>query len=179
MDYIQLINKYIKNDLCKTVYLIHVTAVTTKALKIAQKFELSPAQLKFIEEAAMLHDIGIIKVDDPEIGCFGELDYIAHGVEGGKILREEGYPDHARVAETHTGVGITKEDVVNQKLPIPIADYVPGTLEEKIISYADLFYSKNTERLLEHKNIDQVRNGIIRYGEDKGKIFDEWVEMFE
>lgn len=44
----------------------------------------------------------------------------------------------------HTGVGLTKEDVLVQGLPLPPADYVAITPEERLVMYADKFHSKTT-----------------------------------
>ncbi len=119
VDYRLIIDKYITNPLTKHIYLIHVTLVTNRSLKIAIGLKLNQRQVQFIEEASMLHDIGIIKVNDKELGCDGELDYLCHGTEGRKILELEGLPKHALVAERHTGVGIPKENIIKENLPYP------------------------------------------------------------
>ena len=72
--------------------------------------------LAFIEEAAMLHDIGIFRCDAPEIDCHGNEPYIRHGYLGAELMRTEGYPRHARVCERHTGCGITAAMVEAQQL---------------------------------------------------------------
>ena len=91
----------------------------------------------------MLHDIGIIYCDAPKIYCNGTHKYIEHGYLGAELLRREGFPKHALVAERHTGTGITIEQIEREELPIPERDYCPQSLEEKIICYADKFYSKS------------------------------------
>ena len=97
----------------------------------------------FVAEAAMLHDIGIIYCHAPKIFCVGKHQYIEHGYLGAELLRREGYPRHALVAERHTGSGITMDQVIREDLPIPVQDYLPVSLEERIICYADKFYSKS------------------------------------
>lgn len=167
MDYLPLIQKYfspIKQAEAYRIYLIHVTLVTNKALKIAERFSFSPSEHRFLEEASMLHDIGICRVDAADIGCFGTLPYIQHVIEGGKILREEGYPEHALVAETHTGVGILAEEIREKNLPLPEKDLLPTTQIAEIISWADLFFSKNPERLWQEKTWAEVQQEIGRYG---------------
>ena len=83
----------------------------------------------FLAEAAMLHDIGIIYCDAPKIYCFGTHKYIEHGYLGAELLRAEGLPKHALVAERHTGAGITIEQVIREELPIPERDYCPQSME--------------------------------------------------
>jgi uncharacterized protein len=87
--------------------------------------------IEFLKTASLLHDIGRFFYPP------GSKDPIKHGIEGARILREEGLPRHAKVCETHIGIGITKEDIISQSLPLPLKDYVPETIEEILIAYAD------------------------------------------
>ena len=179
IDYFKIIHKYIKPD-SKTYprLIIHSTLVTQKALLIAKKQKLSKNSLNFIEEAAMLHDIGIVKVKDTDLDCSGHLPYICHIIEGAKILRKEGLPRHARVAETHTGVGIFREDIMENNLPLPEKNYIPETIEEKIISYSDLFFSKNSDEIWKEKSISKVKSQIVKHGERHLKVLEKWIEKF-
>ena len=92
----------------------------------------------------MLHDIGIFYCNAPNIHCHGTHTYIEHGYLGAELLRNEGFPKHALVAERHTGTGITIEQIIREDLPIPERDYCPQSIEEKIVCYADKFYLKAT-----------------------------------
>ncbi len=180
VDYFSIIQKYISVDtLAYRLYIPHVVQVTARALKIAQRLGLSGDQQQFIESAGMLHDIGICKVHDPYLGCEGELPYLAHMTAGRDILIAEGLPQHARIAANHTGTGITKEIIQKQGLPLPEEDFVPETVEEEIISYADLFYTKVPEGLWVERTVEEVRKGRERFGIDDVKKFDEWVRRFE
>jgi uncharacterized protein len=179
VDYFSIIQKYIALDsLMYSIYVPHVTLVTAKALGIARAKGLSGESLRFIEEAGMLHDIGIVKVDSEKLGCTGALPYICHLTEGRKILEVEGLPRHARVASSHTGVGLFKEDVESNAYAIPVQDYVAETLEERIISWADVFFSKTREELWYERTMDEARETIARFGERHATIFDEWAEEF-
>ena len=161
LNYFSLIDKYIPKGKVYHIYTIHVAMVTRLALKIARRQNLSAKQLQFIEEACMLHDIGIARTDASRIGCYGELPYIQHVLEGRKILEEEGLPNHARVAANHIGVGgISKSEIVTQKLKLPDEDILCEQIEDKIISYADLFYSKNPKKLFEKKSVKSIREKI-------------------
>src|SRR5437762_10894206 len=121
VDYFRIIHKYINpRSFTYRIYIVHVSLVTSKALKIAKHLKLDGDRRRFIEEAAMLHDIGIIHVKAKEIGCRGKLPYICHISEGRKILEAEGLPLHAKIAENHIGVGgLTLEEIINEKLPLP------------------------------------------------------------
>ena len=119
----------------------------------------------FVEEAALLHDIGIIRCNAPDIRCEGELPYICHGVEGRRMLEAEGLPRHALVCERHTGAGLTVDDIISQRLPLPLRDMTPQTLEEQLICYADKFYSKSGD-IRREKTLDKVMKSMERHGPD-------------
>jgi uncharacterized protein len=96
---------------------------------------------------------------------------------GAEILRQEGLPKHAQVAERHTGTGITEEQIICENLPIPVRDYMPRTLEERLICYADKFYSKT--KLGEDKPMSKIRLHMWKYGSDAVRRFDELQALFE
>lgn len=131
----------------------------------------------FVREAALLHDIGIFRCDAPGICCTGSLPYICHGVEGRAILEAEGLPRHALVCERHTGAGLTVDDIVRQRLPLPHRDMTPRSLEEKLICYADKFYSKSGDIRAE-KPLDRVIRSMEGHGADTLARFMELHEMF-
>ena len=49
-------------------------------------------------------------------------------------------------------------------MPIPERDYCPQSLEEKIICYADKFYSKS--HLGEEVSLDKIKYNIWKYGHE-------------
>lgn len=158
------------------ILLAHSRAVADKALEIARRHpELGVDEL-FIEEAALLHDIGIVGVDAPGIACYGTEPYIRHGVIGAEMLRREGLERHARVCERHTGTGLTLEQIVVQGLPLPHQDLQPQTVEEQIICFADKFFSKT--RLDTEKTVEQARCSLEKFGADGLLKFDAWCEQF-
>lgn len=145
MTYQDIIDKYYPAGTpLRDIYMRHCRSVADLALEIARRksLDLTPDE---IEEAAMLHDIGIFLTDAPSIECRGSEPYILHGILGANLLRAEGMPERdARVAERHTGAGITREEIISQSLPLdPDGDYLPVTLLERLICYADKFYSKS------------------------------------
>lgn len=99
---------------------------------------------QLVEAGALLHDIGVYTCFDEELYTNKDAPaYIRHGIEGGDILRQEGFAEkYIRFAEIHTGTGITKEDIERENLPLPHKDYIPITLEEEILTYADKFHTK-------------------------------------
>lgn len=157
------------------IILEHSRNVARKALQIARQCpDAARLDLAFIEEAALLHDIGVCRTDAPKLHCYGSEPYIRHGILGRAILEAEGLPRHALVSERHIGVGLTVADIERQQLPLPRRDMVPTSAEERIIAAADLFYSKNLTALSEEKSIERIRNGLALFGNDKVAIFDGW-----
>lgn len=180
IDYIQLINKYYSEQPeLQSILLQHSMQVRDRALKIvAQHPEWVEQHLVdpiFVEEAAMLHDIGILYCNAPRIFCKGTHHYIEHGYLGAELLRAEGLPKHANVAERHTGTGIMAEQVIREQINIPVDDYYPRTLEEKIICYADKFYSKS--HLGEEVAMAKIRQNIWKYGHDAVLRFDAMSQL--
>ena len=165
IDYLALIDKYYGSspDL-RHVLVTHSEQVRDRALQVCDAHPEWNVNRTFVEEAAMLHDIGIIYCDAPKIHCVGSHKYIEHGYLGAELLRKEGLPQHALVAERHTGSGITMEQVIREDLPIPVQDYLPVSLEERIICYADKFYSKS--HLGEEVALSKIRENIWKYGHD-------------
>ena len=177
MDPQLIIDKYYKKGTkLYNIYMSHVTDVTNKALSIAHKHPELAVDVNFIEEASMLHDIGIFKTHAPRIGCYGEYPYICHGYLGNELLTSEGYPKHALVCERHTGTGITLQMIIEKNLPLPHRDMVPVSMEEKIICFADKFYSKS--HLGKEKSIKKIRRSLAKHGKQQVAIFDEWCELF-
>lgn len=164
-----------------TVYHIlveHSRHVAAKALETARNVpDLNP-DLQFIEEAAMLHDIGIIKTRSPKLGCHGAHPYVCHGFLGRDMLERLGLSRHALVAERHTGTGITIADIVEQGLGLPLRAMVPVTLEEEIICYADKFFSKNHGELSKGKSVGDVLIYLSKFGEKQVRTFKAWAERF-
>ena len=72
----------------------HCTDVTLKALDVVNNHPELAVDVKFIEEAAMLHDIGIYKTKSPRIACEGDMPYICHGYLGREIGVRGGDPKH-------------------------------------------------------------------------------------
>lgn len=155
---------YGKESRLRTVLTEHSRLVAEKALLCAERRGID-IDRRFVYEAAMLHDIGIIRCNAPDIFCTGTEPYICHGIEGRKILENEGLPRHALVCERHTGAGLTVDDIVRQNLPLPHRDMTPQTQEERLICYADKFYSKSGD-IHKEKSLEKVISSMAKHGAD-------------
>ena len=75
---------------------------------------------------ALLHDIGRAITHEP----------FKHFILSGEILRREGFDEKiVRIAERHFSAGITKEEA--EVLGLPPKSYMPESIEEKIVCFAD------------------------------------------
>ncbi|MCH5229819.1 MAG: HD domain-containing protein [Muribaculaceae bacterium] len=167
---------YSDNHELRRIILIHSQQVAKKALAIAKEKHLKLND-NDIYVAAMLHDIGVVKCNAPDIYARGTLPYLQHGCEGKKILDEIGLYKYGRICLTHTGSGITKEEIIKRNLPLPPQDMLPKTLLEKLICYADKFYSKSRD-LKKEKNLDQIMEQMAGFGEESLNRFLELHNLF-
>ena len=176
---IMIINKHYPSDsIAYKIYFTHVVKVTELAIKIVTHNPQLKLNLNYIIKASMLHDIGIIKTNAPEIGCFGKFPYIAHTYKGREMLEEEGLIDVAPICERHVGTGLSKQDIIDSGFELPRRNMIPITPEEKLICYADKFYSKSVKHLTIPKSPYRIRKKILKYGEDKLEKFEEFVNLF-
>ncbi len=96
-----------------------------------------------VRAGCLLHDVGVYRLMD-ERGRIDGPRYVSHGVLGHELLAGEGLPEIlCRFCSHHTGVGVTRDDVRDQVLPIPVADYLAESPEEELVMYADKFHSKS------------------------------------
>lgn len=158
----KLIDRYYpEGSVLRDIYLRHCRSVADLALDInrTKALGLDPG---IIETAAMLHDLGIFMTDADGILCHGTQPYIRHGIIGARLIRENGLPEiYARVAERHTGAGISTEDIVAMNLPLPPGDYMPHTLLERLVCYADKFFSKSGD--MKEKPLERVRLSMAKH----------------
>ncbi len=177
MNPLEIIEKYYspKSDVYH-ILVSHSRSVADKALTIGRAHPEMNLDLAFVEEAAMLHDIGIFMCKAPDIDCYGSAEYICHGYLGAALMRKEGYPRHALVCERHTGTGLSLEMILRRGLPIPHRDMRPVSLEEQLICFADKFFSKT--KLGKEKDRAKIRKSLSKYGEENIKPFDDWCKLF-
>lgn len=130
----------------------HCIAVANLALKIAENVEnngyIVDKDAVFL--GALLHDIGRAITHDP----------FQHFLKSAEILRVEGVEEKiVKIAERHFSAGITAEEA--RKLGLPEKNYLPESLEEKIVSFADniTFGSKNVDFESFIRRLDKIDAG--------------------
>lgn len=124
---VALLKKYAKDKSSFKKVLAHSKAVQEKALELAEK--IPDINEDYIRIGSLLHDIGRFE-------CW-EQDQEKHGIKGAEILRKEKLPEFADIAERHLGAGISKQEIKEQGLGLPLKDYIPVTKEQKVIAHAD------------------------------------------
>ena len=162
MDYEAIIDQYYPEDTAlRHILMIHSRSVMERALNICDRHRELNIDRSFVVEAAMLHDIGIFRCYAPGILCYGSEPYICHGRIGAELLRQAGFPRYARVCER----------------PLPHEDFLPETIEEKLICYADKFYSKSN--ICHEKTIEQAERSLSKFGKSGVERFRSWASIFE
>lgn len=177
MNYQTIIDHYYpEDDDLRRLLLLHSRQVADRCLAVCERHPELPLDRQFLEEAAMLHDLGVRWCYAPSIFCTGTEPYLLHGLIGGRLLREAGFERHARVCERHTGAGISRQQVIDEQMPLPVADYLPETLEEQLVCYADKFFSKSRpDRLL---TAEQAAQSLERFGHEGAERFRGWDTIF-
>ncbi|MDE6521268.1 MAG: HDIG domain-containing protein [Muribaculaceae bacterium] len=178
VNYALILSKYYEEgSALLDLLLTHSEMVARKALTVAELAKLN-IDRDFVYNAAMLHDIGIFRCNAAGIYCYGDEPYIRHGLIGGELLRKEGVDEaFARVCERHTGSGLTAKEIAETGMPLPHIDLLPETLEEKLICYADKFFSKSGDPR-EEKSLDRVRKSMAKFGADSLARFDALHAIF-
>ena len=179
IDYLSIISEfYKKGDPDYDILVKHSMQVAMLTRQLCHSYQERGGKIdaEFAFEAAMLHDIGICHTYAPGIYCCGKQPYIRHGIIGREMLEQKGLPKHALVCERHTGSGISAEDIVAQHLDLPMRDMLPVSIEEKVVCYADKFYSKSL--ICECKTVDRVRQSLSKFGEGTISRFNRLVDLF-
>lgn len=148
--------------------------------RIAEQLLESPSRqgvdAALVRAGCLLHDIGVYRLFDAT-GTLDHANYVRHGLLGHELLREEGLPEAlCRFCSCHTGVGLTRDDVVRQRLPIPPGDYVAVSEEERLVMYADKFHSKSSPPGF--LTAAAYERSVRRFGDDKAALFTAMVARY-
>ncbi|HLM88821.1 MAG TPA: HDIG domain-containing protein [Streptosporangiaceae bacterium] len=129
-----------------------------------------------VRAGSLLHDIGVYRLYDTA-GRLDHSQYVRHGLLGHELLSGEGFPEAiCRFSSCHTGVGLSRDDVRSQRLPLPAGDYLAESGEEQLVMYADKFHSKTDPPAF--VTADSYAAGIRRFGGDKAAAFSSMRSRF-
>jgi uncharacterized protein len=105
----------------------HCQTVSKVARIVAVEFERRGhrVDIEAVNAGALLHDIGRSKTQT-----------VWHGVEGARLVEQEGVDRKVvEIIRRHVGAGISTEEA--RRLGLPDLGYLPRTLEERIVCFAD------------------------------------------
>lgn len=140
--------KILKQVGCSEEVINHCRSVRDIAVKIAKR---AKADIKLVEAGALLHDIGRCKTHG-----------IRHAVEGVKIAKKIGLSEPIiNIIERHIGAGLPADEA--KKLGLSVKDYMPITLEEKIVCHADSLVGDSRKQSIEIEVERALREGNKEY----------------
>ena len=148
---------------CSIKVIAHCESVAKLAKETAETVQKKGYKVDadLVEIGALLHDIGRSKTHT-----------VDHAVVGANIAKDQGLPKAVvSIIKRHVGGGITTIEA--KELGWPEDSYMPETLEEKIVSYADKLVETFERvpiedtifRLREEKKLDAAERVIKLYKE--------------
>jgi uncharacterized protein len=152
--------KLLRDNGCSTSVVTHCESVAQIAVKTAQACQKHghAVDVELVEVAALLHDLGRAKTHS-----------VNHAVEGAKIAKAAGLPNPIiNIIKRHVGGGITDQEA--KALGWPADNYMPVTLEEKIVSHADKLVETTPKRVpievtvkeLRKKNLNEAADRVLK-----------------
>ena len=174
-EIVALHKKYAPSDAAFQLVFTHCEIVWELAEQLIEQSSLA-VNSELVKVGCLLHDMGVYRLYLPN----GEIDhqnYIKHGTLGHDLLKEEGFDEAiCRVASCHTGVGLGKEEIVEQGIPIPPADYFAETPEERLVMYADKFHTKTTPPAF--MTAETYEKHVAKFGAAKVERFKQFQKEF-
>ena len=136
---------------CSNRVITHCKAVSALAVKFAEACESKglDVDVNLVEVGALLHDIGRSKTHG-----------VNHVIVGVEIAKSLNLPESiVSIIECHVGGGITADEA--KELGWPVKDYLPTTLEEKLVTYAD--------KLIEGLRVVPIEKTLLNLSRDLGE----------
>ncbi len=132
---------------CKRRVIVHCCTVRTVAEEFMKKID---CNRELVVAGSMLHDLGRSRDHS-----------ILHAMIGASMAQDMGLPnDLVNVIRKHTGAGLDDQDVL--ELGLPPGDYIPRTIEEKIVAHSDNLVSDNTVVPHTHSVEKLIMKGSVR-----------------
>jgi uncharacterized protein len=114
----------------------HCQAVAMASKIVADEFQRRgrTVDVKAVTAGALLHDVGRSRTQT-----------VRHGVEGAEIVEREGADAVVvEIVRRHVGAGVSADEA--KRLGLPDFDYIPRTLEERIVCFADKMVDADSVR---------------------------------
>jgi uncharacterized protein len=159
--------KLLRKNHCSANVVAHCKAVAKLAVETAFSCEKKGyrVDINLVEIGALLHDLGRAKTHS-----------VNHVIAGAEIAESARLPEAVlKIIRRHIGGGITAAEA--QALGWPKADYMPQSLEEKIVSYADKLI-ETSERVPIEVTVKRLReNKLEGAAERVQRIHDEITQI--
>jgi uncharacterized protein/tRNA (cytidine56-2'-O)-methyltransferase len=142
--------RILKEAGCKHRVIVHCCTVGAVAEEMLNRIK---ADRGLVMAGSLLHDIGR-SVDNG----------IMHALIGSEMVEKMGFsPELVGIIRKHTGAGLDEIDV--KEMGLPQRDYMPRTIEEKIVAHADNLVSD--DRIVNHlHSVERLENkGALRGAE--------------
>jgi len=155
--------RILKEAGCKNRVVVHCCTVGAVAEEILRKIV---ADRPLVMAGSLLHDIG--RSTD---------NGIMHALIGSELIESMGFSDDlVGVVRKHTGAGLDEIDA--REMGLPPGDYMPGTIEEKIVAHADNLVSDNKVIAHRHSVERLVNKGAFRGAERMESLHWELSELY-
>jgi len=157
----------LRESQCSLKVIRHCKAVAKLAVETAEACKENGlnVNLELVEIGALLHDVGRSKTHS-----------VHHAVVGAEILEAAGLPETViSIIKRHVGGGITADEA--EELGWPNDVYVPVTIEEKLVSYADKLIEKSKRVPIDVTVEELVEEGRHEAAERVLKLHREMAEL--
>lgn len=152
--------RYAQNDHIYKLVTEHCQIVAEIAAWCVEKNNLK-VDKELLQAGCLLHDIGTYALFDAKGLDGNEHNYKQHAVFGAALVIEEGLdPSIADMIRTHVLMGLTKQEIIDQGFGMPQKDYLPQTLEARLLCYADRFHSKHPTFNAYQPFLERLSNGL-------------------
>lgn len=149
---------------CRRRVIIHCRTVNAVAEEMVSR--ISGADRDLVRAGALLHDLGRARDHS-----------VMHAYVGSRMAEDKGLPPElVSIIRKHTGAGLDAIDV--REMGLPPGDYMPMTLEEKIVAHADNLVSD--DRVVSHMHsVEKLMvKGAVRGAERVESLHAELSQLY-
>jgi uncharacterized protein len=139
----QLHRRYAVNDKVFKIVYEHCQIIAEIASWCVAKNKLAVNE-EILTAGCLLHDIGTYALFNEDAKITNRHNYLQHTILGAALLREEGFDERlSAMVRTHGLMGLSEQEITANGFGMPRTDYLPVTLEARLLCYADRFHSKH------------------------------------
>lgn len=171
----KLHRKYAPNDTVYSLVYGHCAIVNEIAQWCAANVVDEPVDTDLLQTAALLHDIGTYILFNEQGKVTNHRMYPLHAILSAKIIADEGIDmSVAHIVETHVLLGLSRQEIIDTPWVLPARDYIPTTIEGKLLCYADRFHSKKPVFNAYETFLGRLKKELPIQAER----FEQWAQLF-